>query len=150
MIQRVQTLYLLSLVVVGIALLFVPVAQVSFHTHQTPIYLKPLSVENIQASYGQLTAMILNIIGMLLAVISIFLYKKRMLQLKLTLVLMMIWLGITLLLSFLPMAIVPTENQLHNTNYGTLFGVFGMLGAYMSNRHIKKDIELLKSADRLR
>lgn len=150
MIQRVQTLYLLSLVVMGLALLFVPSAQFEFNVHAVPIYLKPISHELIQATYGQIIAMVLNFSGILLSCVAIFLYKKRMLQLKLTLVLMMIWLANTIILSFLPLANVEMPNMLHTTNYGILFGIFGMLGAYMANRHIKKDIELLKSADRIR
>jgi len=150
MIQRIQTLYLFSLVILSVVLLLLPSAEASFSNHQIPIYLLPISGELFHASVGQLAAMTINVISLLTTLICIFLYKKRVLQLKLSYALMIVWLAMTLILSFVPLAQEQEGMGLINTNFGSLLGIFGMLGAYMAARHIKKDIELLKSADRIR
>lgn len=63
---------------------------------------------------------------------------------------MIIWLLLTLIMSFMPLVNEADGVVIQNTNYGTLLGIFGMLGSYMAARLIKRDIELLKSADRIR
>ena len=150
MIQRIQTLYLLSLVLISVLLLVIPSAEINFSGHLLPIKLFPEGSNLFQSSIGLTSAMLLNAVGLLVAFLCIFLFKKRVLQLKLSYVLMILWLILTMVLSFLPLALEQDGQQLQNTNYGTILGIFGMLGAYMATRHIKKDIELLKSADRIR
>jgi hypothetical protein len=150
MIQRKQTLFLLSLVLLSVALMFIPSATAHSNGHTVNVYLLPFESEMATASIYQISAYLINIISLLLSFICIFIFKKRGLQLKLSYVLMICWLVETLILSSVSL-VHPLEGiVIQNTNYGTLLGIFGMLGAYMAVYYIKKDIELLKSADRIR
>jgi len=150
MIQRKQTLFLLSLVLLSVALLIIPSAKADVNGHAVNVYLLPFESDMAMASIYQISAYLINMISLLLSFICIFMFKKRGLQLKLSYALMLIWLIVTLILSSVSL-IVPAEGIVfESTNYGTLLGIFGMLGAYMAVYYIKKDIELLKSADRIR
>lgn len=150
MIQRKQTLFLLSLILMSVTLLFVPSAQIELGSHTIKIFLLPFDSDIATASIYQMALIIINFLSLILSFICIFLYNKRALQLKLSFSLMIIWLAITVILSSTTLVNVTNGASVHNTNYGTLLGIFGMLGSYMAAHYIKKDIELLKSADRIR
>lgn len=150
MIQRKQTLYLLSILIISTILLVVPSASVDFNNQLVKVYLLPFDFEGLSASVAQMAAMLINFISLILAFTCIFLYKKRNLQLTMSYSLMIIWLLLTLIMSFMPLVNEADGVVIQNTNYGTLLGIFGMLGSYMAARLIKRDIELLKSADRIR
>lgn len=150
MIQRKQTLYLLSILIISTILLVVPSASVDFNNQLVKVYLLPFDFEGLSASVAQMAAMLINFISLILAFTCIFLYKKRSLQLTMSYSLMIIWLLLTLIMSFMPLVNEADGLVIQNTNYGTLLGIFGMLGSYMAARLIKRDIELLKSADRIR
>jgi hypothetical protein len=151
MIQRKQTLFLFVLVFCGIALLSVPGNTVTTNTGSVDVNLVPLKNAELTSSTGHLAAVALNFLGLILTSVTIFLYNKRTLQLKLCYGLMFLWLILTLMMAFCPF-VVKTETVLAitDTHYDTFIGVVGMLAAYMAARFIKKDIELLKSADRIR
>lgn len=112
MIQRKQTLFLLLSLFASVALF---------------LYLR----ENI-------IGIIINAIAALLALITVFLYKKRTLQVKLSYALMLLQLAITVIVSFGLLGIT------------SIIGIIGAIAAYFAAFYIKKDIELLKSADRIR
>ncbi|MBX3163702.1 MAG: DUF4293 family protein [Bacteroidetes bacterium] len=117
MIQRKQTLFLLLSLLASGALFF--------YTNKT-----------------EFIGMTFNALAALLALITIFLYKKRTLQVKLSYVLMLLQLAITLLVSFTSIS--------SNSELASIIGIVGAMGAYFAVRYIKKDIALLKSADRIR
>lgn len=84
----------------------------------------------------------INAVAALLALIAIFLYKKRSLQVKLSYALMLFQLGVTLIVSLSAVS--------YNPDLASIIGIVGAMGAYFAVRYIKKDIALLKSADRIR
>lgn len=149
MIQRKQTLFLIELIFLGLSLLFVPCQTILTKTTATNIYMMPLI--DFQSTTGHLFAVILNFIGLVIATLTIFLFKKRELQIKLCYVLMVIWLILPAMMLFCPF-VVKTETILEvKTNYFVVaIALFSMIAAYLAARFIKKDIELLKSADRIR
>ncbi|MDI1354914.1 MAG: DUF4293 family protein [bacterium] len=151
MIQRRQTLFLIQLIFFGIALLFVPSLKVVSANTTVPVYLLPLSSDTFLATPGHIAAVVVNFSALLLSCIAIFLYKKRELQAKLCYVLMLLWLTITLMIELCPFVkLTESVTVVENTHFGTLIGIFGMLAAYLALHYIRKDIELLKSADRIR
>lgn len=151
MIQRKQTLFLFLLVLLGIALLFFPASTVLTNTGTTDVYLVPIDHPALTSTTGHLTAIALNFIGLILTFVVIFLYQRRELQLKLCYGLMILWLILTLMISFCPfVAKTETVLSVQNTYFGTILGVIGMLTSYLAARFIKKDIELIKSSDRIR
>lgn len=142
MIQRIQSLFLLATSIMAIVLLFVP-----FFT---------ISDENIKGSFSLLTAtgsvsnayylMILNNMVILLSIITIFLFKKRTVQFKLSnlLVLLNVFIiGLSFLLNF--------ENQLViKTTFWAFFPIIGAVFSFFAAHFIKKDELLVRSADRIR
>ncbi len=151
MIQRRQTLFLFQLVFLGIALLFVSIATVTTNNGTVNVYLIPFSDPAVTSTSGHLAAIALNFIGLILTFVTVFLYKRRELQVKLCYGLMVIWLILTLMMAFCPFVEkTNTVISVENSYFGTIIGIFGMLAAYVAAHYIKKDIALIKSADRIR
>jgi hypothetical protein len=149
MIQRKQSLFLIQIIFLGLSLLFVPCQNIFTKTVVTNVYLAPLT--EYQSTLGHLFAVALNFLGLIVATITLFTFKKRELQIKLCYALIAIWLvliGMMLLCPF----VVKTEEMIEvKINYFVVaIGVFSVLAAFLAARFIKKDIELLKSADRIR
>jgi hypothetical protein len=151
MIQRKQTLFLFQLVFLGIALLFIP-AQTVVTTH-TPldIYLVPIAAVQFSSSTWHLVAISLNFLGLVMAFVTIFLYRRRELQIKLCYLQMIIWAVLTLMILYCSF-ITWTDGVVKvEKNYlACIIGVLAIVAAFLAARFIKKDIELLKSADRIR
>lgn len=147
MIQRKQTLFLFQLVFFGIALLFIPSEWVKSADVETPIFLTPIKSGGFSSSIGHQAAIVLNFVGLILAFITIFLFKQRNMQVKLCNVLMGLWIVLTSMILFCPFV----ESTTSSVNYfNVIIGAFAILASFLAKRFIKKDIELIKSADRIR
>lgn len=150
MIQRKQTLFLLELVFLGIALLFVPSTTIITTSGPAGITLTSLTPGH-NATTWHTVAMVLNFLGLVISTITIFLYRKRELQVTLCYTLLVIWLVLTAVITFCPL--VATGDEVAAVHAGFLapvIGLFALLAAYLAARYIKKDIALLKNADRIR
>ena len=151
MIQRKQTLFLFELVFLSIALLFIPVYKLGTPNGEIPMALVPLTDESLSSTVGHQAAIVINFLALILASLTVFLYKRLALQIRLCYVLMIFWLVLTGMTAFCPfVAQTSTLVSASNTYFGPIIGAFGVLAAYLAARYIKKDIELLKSADRIR
>ena len=151
MIQRKQTLFLFQLVFLGIALLFIPSATVVSNNVTSPVFLVPVKSAEFASSAGHIAAIGINFLALVLTFITVFMYKRRELQLKMAFVLIFIWVVLTLMLAFCPFISATDEVTSVHTNYlPVIIGVVGIIAAYLVAKYIKKDIELIKSADRIR
>ncbi len=149
MIQRKQTLFLLQLVLFSVAMLFIPI-QIIYNKLNTQ-YLCLVPLVNFTSTAGHFAAIALNFLGLIIAVTTIFLFKKRQLQIKLCYVLIVIWFILIAMIAFCPLVTKTTEIiEIKTTYFGYLCCGFAILGAYLATVFIKKDIELIKSADRIR
>ena len=147
MIQRKQTLFLIALILTSISLLYIPVGTANFNGMPVSFSLLLKNAGEFNSTVWHFLAVSLNFIVLLLGVVTIFLYNKRALQLRLAYALMLIELAITVIISFCPQSeLFKTESS----GLGIIICVTGIMCAYMAARFIKKDIELLKSADRIR
>jgi hypothetical protein len=149
MIQRKQTLFLLLIIFTSIALLIMP----SNFVHEESILgvsFLSLYTGNFHSGMWHYIGFILIVIASLLALITIFIYKKRSLQIRLCYALMLLELFITLIITLCPLVIKAEGIIVESSGMATIIGVIGMMSAYLAARYIKKDIELLKSADRIR
>jgi hypothetical protein len=150
MIQRKQTLFLLELVFLGIALLFVPNSTLVTSNSSVNICLLPLQTPYVSTA-GHYLAIALNFTGIVLSVIAIFLYKHRGLQLKICYALTVLWALLGFMLGFWHFVKPGNEVLATQTNYsGVVISVFAVAAALLAARFIRKDIDLLKSADRIR
>jgi hypothetical protein len=151
MIQRKQTLFLFQLIFLGIALLFVPCAHVIANGISQPVVLVPLEQQSFHSTGGHMAAIGLNFVMLVISAITVFLYKRRELHVKLCYLLAALWLVLTLMLAFCPFIITDAPSETVETNYfASLIGAFATVAAILAARHVKKDIELIKSADRIR
>lgn len=149
MIQRKQTLFLLELVFLGIAFLLVPTNIIVKSTGNINVYLLPGN--NFESTTWHYLMMSANFIGLLFSIVSIFLYKKRTLQLKFSYTIMLLYAMLSLMMAFCPAVHLSGDIiEIQNHYFGMVIGLFAVPAAYLAARFIKKDIELLKSADRIR
>lgn len=149
MIQRKQTLFLLQLVLFSIAMLFIPLQVI--YSKVSPHYVCLVPLVNFTSTAGHFAAIALNFLALILSVTTIFLFKKRELQIKLCYGLMAIWLILIAMIAFCPFFVTKPEIiEIKTTYFGYVCGVFALLASYLAIVFIKKDINLLKSADRIR
>jgi hypothetical protein len=151
MIQRIQSLFLLQLLLLGFVLMYVPCARVIAGGEHTDICLLPVSNVHFHSSAGHWAAIALNFLALALGFLTLFLYNRRALQKKLCLVLCGAWLVLTLMMAFCPF-IEGTDGPVDYAinYYAVIIGLLGTVGALVAARFIQRDINLLKSADRIR
>ena len=93
MIQRIQTLYLLLVVALGITLLFMPVVQLISPEGAAELQVFELSALGGAPLKGLWGLTLATALIPILALIDIFLYKKRILQARLNIFTVMLCLG---------------------------------------------------------
>ncbi|MBA3665664.1 MAG: DUF4293 domain-containing protein [Bacteroidetes bacterium] len=150
MIQRKQTLFLLQVAFLSICLLFVPVQFINI-PQAARASLLPLNDGNAGSTMGHLAAIGLNALGLMLALVCIFSYKKRNVQVKLCYAIMAVYVILPLMMALCPFINVNGTAQKGDVNvFGYIVSAVCILSAYLAARFINKDIALIKSADRIR
>lgn len=147
MIQRIQTVFLFLSAVLAGFLFFIPIA--SFDLGNEIVNLSIFGVENHS---GALLLLILAVLMLAVPFVTIFMYKKRELQLKLSL--LNLYLNILFILLLAMFYVDNIQEKLSAETVVFAFGAYipfinGLLSS-LAGRWIKKDIELIKSIDRLR
>jgi hypothetical protein len=151
MIQRRQSIFLFLQALFGILLLFVPVENIDVSGTNVKTALVTIQTPGFSSSAAHIAAALLNFACLAGASITIFLYKQRTLQLNICYVLAVLWLVLAALM-VLSSFIVSTDTSFHTTkNYFTcVLPAAASAFALVAAKYIKKDIELLRSADRIR
>lgn len=149
MIQRIQTVFLLLITLISITLFFVPF--VAYTTAQKTYSVDLLPGHSAGFSPVYYVPVVFNIINMILSVVVILQFKKRIFQIKMASLLMAfsaILLGTMLLFDFVDFG----PNAVLSKAYlpGAYLPIVSILLAFLSIRFIRKDEELVRSADRLR
>ena len=150
MIQRVQTLYLLAVVALGLTLMWLPVLQLVTPEEATELHiwmLTPLGGAPLQGLWGMTLATALI---PLLALVDIFLYRKRILQARLnifTVLLCLGWYGVLAL--YIWLAVISMGVEWHLTPWASL-PLICMILTLMATRAILRDEALVRAADRIR
>ena len=149
MIQRIQTLYLLAVVALGIALIWLPVVQfVSPEGTALQVYeLSALGGAPLQGLWGlTLTTVLIP----LLALVDIFLYKNRILQARLNIFTVMLCLGYYGVLAlYIWLAKMSLGVEWHILPWAS-FPLVCLVLTMMATRRILKDEALVRAADRIR
>lgn len=160
MLQRIQSAYLSVVVLLSLALFFLPLSLIITTTdpgiENTSSYLLKLTSVTKQTNgidqnmSTPFLLLILNVTTGLVGTICIFLFKNRKKQMQLCRILL-------ILICLFIGAIFWTEGQYKNLSggkitylIGTYIPVIQLILVYLSDRAIKKDDDLVKSADRLR
>lgn len=149
MIQRIQTLFLLIALVLQIVLFFQPLAVLQLDDATFyDIYLKGY-VFNNQIQYS-VYLLIFAFIITLLNLIVIFLYKKRILQMRLTVYNTILLIGLQGIIAY---TIYATSDHLNAEVFLQFSAILPMINSIlhlMAFKYIKRDEELVRSADRIR
>jgi uncharacterized membrane protein len=147
MIQRKQSLFLLAVALVALLLFFIPF--ISFTRANEDFSLGLIeAISSISVTSHIYYPFILNVLVLILSFVTIFLFKNRVLQYKLAngLVLLNIFImGLFFLLSFLN---IPVDKSAFS--FGAFLPVIGAAFAFLAAHFIKKDEQLVRSADRIR
>jgi len=152
MIQRIQSLYLLLITALLIAVLFLPFGV--FQTPDTTYEYTAFSIK--QAAVGSLYAMpvwalaVISVVSATLAFVTIFFYKKRKVQIRLC-----FWDLLLMVLFYFAYAIflVAAMKDLNASlavGYGLFFPLIAIILDYLTVLAIRKDEALVKSWDRIR
>ena len=144
MIQRIQTLYLLSVfVITGVLTNFI-----SFFTldQGEGLFLTNTFTNNsvLLKSVG-----VFFVLAALLSLITIFSYKKRQNQFVVNRINILINFYLLSVLIYLSLTL-PGETQISEKGIGIYFPIVNIFLLVMANKAIKKDEDLVKSVDRLR
>ncbi len=155
MLQRVQTVYLFLVFVFGVLYLIFSLATVHVgdesYTLMAYELIAPESiVERLNVWWLQTSLLIALFASMVLTIIITFKYKKRLLQMRLCKFNILLLL-IVVVLSFFYIDSVKTQlNADIVYGAGTFFPFVSLILTFLANRAIRKDEELVRSADRIR
>lgn len=155
MIQRIQTLYMyLSVVLCGLLFSF---DLASFDYGSTMMNLSVLGVDNqVDATYFgsgyTWSLLVLTILMTILPVVTSFLYKRRQVQVKLCQLEMLlnVVFVVLVMLYFAPDVKETINAEMEIYKAGMYFPIGSLVFNLLAIRGVKKDIELLKSVDRIR
>lgn len=150
MIQRIQTLYLLFVVILGTLLCFFSPVQ----------FLAQGSTEYISLmAFDKWPLAVITLVIPLLALVNIFLFKRRLLQVRLNIMNVIFCLGYYALLTLYIAFAVKGYEQIGDFNlanaewYLNVWAAFPLVNlvlTMMATRRILKDEALVRAADRLR
>ena len=137
MIQRIQTIFLLLVVFCAFILWVFPFVH---YAETAPLYLRnPVDIAPIP-----------NYLSAFLGLIAIFLYGNRKIQIKLCHVIMLLNLIQFLLLFFFSNQLYDHDFEKAKLIWPAYLPLLAAAAAFLASRYIKKDEELVRSADRIR
>ena len=154
MIQRIQTVYLLIAEMLIGALFFVPFAEIAgkegsiYQFDIKGIYLE--GSKNAEIIYGSMPLVILWLMSMILVVATIFLYKNRVLQIRLSMINIFILLGLGGLIYYYVWSSAKILMGVYHLTIYLVFPVIAAILIYMAFKAIRKDELLVRSIDRIR
>ncbi|MBI3521250.1 MAG: DUF4293 domain-containing protein [Bacteroidetes bacterium] len=148
MIQRKQTLFLLAVAIIAIVQFFIPFQTLTFEDKIWSICLMPRCSADVAGATTYIV-MALNTIILILSLIIIFLYKNRIFQYKLAnllMVLNVLIVGLFFILSYIKEGTPGTVSY----QFGAFLPIISAVFSFLAAHFIKKDEQLVRSADRIR
>lgn len=150
MIQRIQTVYLLLVVALGITLFFMPVLQLVSPEGASELQVYELSALGGAPLQGIWGLGLATALIPLLALVDIFLFKKRILQARLNIFTVMLCLGYYGVLAiYIWLAKMSLGLEWHLIPWASI-PLICMILTLMATRSILKDEALVRAADRIR
>ena len=152
MIQRIQTLYLLLVVILGVVLCFMPVLQLVSPQEAETLEVWEVSAFGFHAVplQGLWGLTVTTVLIPLLALVDIFLYKNRILQARLNIFTVMLCLGYYGVLAiYVWLAKMSLGVEWHIIPWASI-PLICLILTLMATRAILKDEALVRAADRIR
>ncbi len=150
MIQRKQTLFFLQSIFLSAALLFLPVCSFQLNGIRSDVSLVFFEGNGGISSALHEVAVLLNFLILALVSLTVFIYRKRELQIKLSFLSMILWLVLAALIGYGEFVTAAETISIQVNWLAVIICLVADIALYFAIRFIKKDIELLKSADRIR
>ena len=145
MIQRIQTIFLLLAAGALAAMTWLPFTTSGTMTDGV----QTLFADGMYSIADSPVLLGLGYGGVLLAVVAIFLFRNRKLQVRLGYVIILVCLGV-LGVAYWVFASHSSDVQELHQSFGWLMPVIAAICVLLANRNIQKDEKLVHSADRLR
>lgn len=161
MIQRIQTVYLLLVVALGITLCFVPVVEFVTPEDAETLHIYNLGATGMELVTNEDCQPVITMQGLwgltvttflipLLALVDIFLYKNRILQARLNIFTVMLCAGYYGVLAiYVWLGILSMEVEWHILPWASI-PLICLVLTLMATRGILKDEALVRAADRIR
>lgn len=153
MIQRIQSVFLLVAAIVTIVLIFMPVGDIYTAEAQYTFTCFNVHLPNGQVVMSTLYIALILILSACLSLYAIFKYKDRMKQTRIVSINMLVFLvAIMLMIWVYPDYIFQKKFEMagFRFNYWIMIFVLPPVCMFLANRFIRKDEQLVRSADRLR
>lgn len=152
MIQRIQSVYLLISFLVLSLMLFFPLGMIDTHTYVVHRYdaFTINVVETDELIVHTFPIAVLAGISALISLITIFLYKKRMVQKRLGVLNILLLIGLIVLLYVYPNYLSGLDIMMVNYKVLAAMPIIAIILTLLANRAIQKDENLVRSADRIR
>ncbi|MDL2221630.1 DUF4293 domain-containing protein [Parabacteroides sp. OttesenSCG-928-N08] len=153
MLQRIQTVYLLIIVALTVAMLFLPLITIQsgeqFFTLDVTGF--NTTIEQPQLLVATWGLFALTAIIALIALITIFLYKNRVLQMRLSIFNALLMVGFYALVAFFVWKFKEgMEIDAFNVKLALCFPLISLILDYLAIRNIGADEALVRSLNRLR
>ena len=150
MIQRIQTLYLLAVVALGIALIWLPVVEFVTPEEASELQIWEMTAIGGVPLHGLWGLLVATLLIPALALVDIFLFKKRILQARLNIFTAMLCLGYYGVLAiYIWQAKLALGVDWHIMPWAS-FPLVCFVLTIMATRRILKDEALVRAADRIR
>jgi hypothetical protein len=155
MIQRIQSIYLFLVVVFTLLYLFFPSGSMNLSNETYKIYswgIAPEGADTLESQKGFLgyIGLVTAFIIMFLSVYTTFQFKKRIFQIKLGKINILLHLILVVVTFFYLDNLKDIAEQAFSYRPGIIFPLVSMVLILMANRAIRKDENLVRAADRLR
>ncbi len=150
MLQRIQSVYLILAAAAMLISVTLPLASFYFNTEEVlfeamGIY---LNGELTDSTWG---LFVIGLMSSIAALITIFLYKNRILQIRLSIFNIVLMIGFYLYFGFIMYKVYPVENlEFSKVGFGIIMPVVSIILTILAIRKIGADEALIQSLNRLR
>ena len=150
MLQRIQTVFLLLASACMLVATVTPLATFLYNGH--PVVFEAMGMyQNGNLENSTWGLFVIGAIGSVLALITVFLYKTRMLQIRISIFNIVVMIGFYLYFGFLLFQINPEAGlQYQNIGVGIIMPVIAIILTILAIRRIGADEILVRSLNRLR
>ncbi|HOY30980.1 MAG TPA: DUF4293 domain-containing protein [Bacteroidales bacterium] len=147
MIQRIQSLYLLLAVVAYVLLFFFPIAE--FVHQDTVSSFSLLEITNAKSN-STFPLMIVDGLLAITCLVTIFLFKKRLLQIRITAVTLLVHMGFIAAVFYSADFVAKKLGTVAAYQTGMYIALIPLVLIVLAYRAIRKDEKMVNSSDRLR
>tara|TARA_R110001583_G_scaffold99175_4_gene244468 strand:+ start:7372 stop:7833 length:462 start_codon:yes stop_codon:yes gene_type:complete len=153
MIQRIQTLFLLGVLILMTLLFFFPLAELIDSANNSYSFMYrgiPSLIEGEPMLFKAYPIAILLLVIVLNVFMTIFFYKKRMRQIRLTVFNIFCMLGVVGLVYYNVNSQLEPMQAIANYSIVNAFPLVSIVLSYLAIRNIGKDEAMIRSMDRIR